>query len=105
MKYQNRLCDHFCEAQILRFKEKLMEKASLIEPTSRKAGLGRCEIEPPWKTDETNIPGLSTYKEKHCWQQIFAGTESKDAAVDGKQDKAFKKLENLLDEATQRTVR
>jgi hypothetical protein len=42
--------------------------ANDIEILAKKPG---DKIDRPWKTEESNLAGLTTYKEKHCWRHIF----------------------------------
>ena len=64
----HRVQDYFEPESIERFKHRVFKLANDIEVLAKRSG---DKIERPWKTEETILAGLTTYKEKHCWRNIF----------------------------------
>ena len=70
------LADYFEPDQIERFKQRLFKVAAEMENFSKRAGE---KLDRPWKTDDTNLVGLTTYKENHCWRHVKFDKENGEA--------------------------
>lgn len=63
------------------------------------------KYERPWKTEDTNCVGLSTYKEKHCWRHVFElDKENSGDKLNYQMQEAWKRLTYKLDVATTNSV-
>lgn len=100
-----KLEDYFEQGQVDRFKEKVFKLAGDIESLAKRPGE---KVVRPWRVDDTNLAGLTSYKEAHCWRHVFE-LDKENSQAEGNSKASYQpicwdKIKEIMDTVTTREV-